>query len=144
MARGPMAGVSGPGKFSKRTDGLSFESTEYGSGVENAANKAGAPMAKTPDVRGARASDVRAAAAGAPVTPLYAPTERPEEPITAGIAMGAGPGPEVLGINQPSADTDADRQRLLSYLPALETIAQSPTSSQSFRNYVRLLRANLL
>ncbi len=143
MARGPMAGVSGPGKFSKRTDGLSFESTEYGSGVENAANKAGAPMAKTPDVRGARASDVRAAAQ-APVTPLYAPTERPEEPITTGIPMGAGAGPEVLGINQPSADTDADRQRLLSYLPALETIAQSPTSSQSFRNYVRLLRANLL
>ena len=143
MARGPMAGVSGPGKFSKRTDGLSFESTEYGSGVENAANKAGAPLAKTADVRGARASEVRAAAQEA-VTPLYAPTQRPEEPITAGIAMGAGPGPEVLGMNQPSADTDADRQKLLSYLPALETIAQSPSSSQSFRNYVRLLRANLL
>jgi hypothetical protein len=143
MARGPMAGVSGPGKFSKRTDGLSFESTEYGSGVENAANKAGAPLAKTPDVRGARASEVRAAAQEA-VTPLYAPTQRPEEPITAGIPMGAGPGPEVLGMNQPSADTDADRQKLLSYLPALETIAQSPSSSQSFRNYVRLLRANLL
>jgi hypothetical protein len=138
-----MAGVSGPGKFSKRTDGLSFQSTEYGSGVENAANKAGAPLAKTPDVRGARASEVRAAAQEA-VTPLYAPTQRPEEPITAGIPMGAGPGPEVLGMNQPSADTDADRQKLLSYLPALETIAQSPSSSQSFRNYVRLLRANLL
>ncbi len=144
MARGPMAGVSGPGKFSKRTDGLSFQSTEYGSGVENAANKAGAPLARTEDVRGARASDVRAAAAQAPVTPLYAPTQRPEEPITAGIPMGEGPGPEVLGINQPSADTDADRQRMLSYLPALEALAQSPASSQSFRNYVRLLRANLL
>jgi hypothetical protein len=143
MARGPMAGVSGPGKFSKRTDGLSFESTEYGSGVENAANKAGAPLAKTPDVRGARASEVRAAAQEA-VTPLYAPTQRPEEPITSGIPMGEGPGPEVLGMNQPSADTDADRQKLLSYLPALEAIAQSPSSSQSFRNYVRLLRANLL
>jgi hypothetical protein len=139
-----MAGVSGPGKFSKRTDGLSFQSTEYGSGIENAANKAGAPLARTADVRGARASDVREAAAQAPVTPLFAPTQRPDEPITAGIPMGAGPGPEVLGINQPSADTDADRQRLLSYLPALEAIAQSPTSSQSFRNYVRLLRANLL
>jgi hypothetical protein len=144
MARGPMAGVSGPGKFSKRTDGLSFQSTEYGSGVENAANKAGAPMARTPDVQAARGMDVRAAATQAPLTPLFAPTERPDEPITTGIPMGAGAGPEVLGINQPSADTDADRQRLLSYLPALEAIAQSPTSSQSFRNYVRLLRANLL
>ena len=143
MARGPMAGVSGPGKFSKRTDGLSFQSTEYGSGVENAANKAGAPLASTPDVRGARASEVRAAAQEA-VTPLYAPTQRPDEPVTAGIPMGAGPGPEVLGINQPMTDTDSDRQRLISYLPALEVIAQSPNSSQAFRNYVRILRANLL
>lgn len=144
MARGPMAGVSGPGKFSKRTDGLSFQSPEYGAGVEMAAIKSGAPLASTPDVRGARASDVRAATEQTPITPLFAPTERPEEPITAGIPMGAGPGPEVLGINQPPADSDADRQRLLSYLPALESIAQSPSSSQSFRNYVRLLRANLL
>lgn len=143
MARGPMAGVSGPGKFSKRTDGLSFQSPEYGAGVENTANKAGAPLATTPDVRGARASDVRAAAQES-ITPLYAPTQRPEEPITSGIPMGEGPGPEVLGMNQPSVDTDADRQKLLSYLPALEAIAQSPSSSQSFRNYVRLLRANLL
>jgi len=142
MARGPMAGVSGPGKFSKRTDGLSFQSTEYGSGVENAANKAGAPLAKTPDVRGARASEVRAAAQEA-VTPLYAPTQRPEEPITAGIPMGAGPGPEVLGINN-NLDTQEDRDRMLSYLPALEVVAASPTSSQAFRNYVRQLRSNLL
>ena len=143
MARGPMAGVSGPGKFSKRTDGLSFESTEYGSGVENAAIKSGAPLAKTADVRGARASDVRAAAAGAPVTPLYAPTQRPDEPITTGIPMGAGAGPEVLGINN-NLDTQEDRDRMLSYLPALEVVAASPTSSQAFRNYVRQLRANLL
>lgn len=144
MARGPLAGTSGPGKFSKRTDGLSFQSPEYGAGVETAAIKSGAPMSSTPDVRGARASDVREAAAQTPITPLYAPSQRPEEPITAGIPMGEGPGPEVLGINQPSADTDADRQRMLSYLPALEALAQSPASSQSFRNYVRLLRANLL
>lgn len=142
MARGPMAGVSGPGKFSKRTDGLSFESTEYGSGVENAANKAGAPLAKTPDVRGARASEVRAAAQEA-VTPLYAPTQRPDEPVTAGIPMGAGPGPEVLGINT-NQDTESDRARLISYLPALEAAASDPNSSQAFRNYVRMVRANLL
>jgi len=98
MARGPMAGVSGPGKFSKRTDGLSFESTEYGSGVENAANKAGAPLAKTPDVRATSRSEMGMAPSQMePVTPLYAPSSRPDEPITAGIAMGAGPGPEVMG-----------------------------------------------
>jgi len=142
MARGPLAGAAGPGKFSKRTDGMSFQSTEYGSGVENTANKAGAPLAKTPDVRPTSQSSM--GMAPSQITPLYADSQRPDEPITSGIAMGEGPGPEALGMNQPSVDTDADRQRMLSYLPALETIAQSPSSSQSFRNYVRLLRANLL
>jgi hypothetical protein len=141
MARGPMAGVSGPGKFSKRTDGLSFESTEYGSGVENAANKAGAPLAKTPDVRATSRSEM--GMAPSQVTPLYAPSERPGEPITSGIAMGEGPGPEVLGINN-NLDTQEDKDRMLSYLPALEVVAASPNSSQAFRNYVRQLRANLL
>jgi len=100
MARGPMAGVSGPGKFSKRTDGLSFQSTEYGSGVENAANIQGSPLAETPDVRPTPLSSMGMAPSQMePVTPLYAPSQRPDEPITAGIAMGEGPGPEVLGMN---------------------------------------------
>lgn len=139
-----MAGVSGPGKFSKRTDGLSFQSTEYGSGVENTANKAGAPLAKTPDVRPTSRSEMGMAPSQTrAVTPLFAPSERPDEPVTAGIAMGEGPGPEVLGINN-NLDTQEDKDRMLSYLPALEVVAASPNSSQAFRNYVRQLRANLL
>jgi hypothetical protein len=94
-----MAGVSGPGKFSKRTDGISFQSTEYGSGVENTANKAGAPLATSPDVRPTSRSEMGMAPSQMqPVTPLYAPSERADEPITAGIAMGPGAGPEVLGM----------------------------------------------
>ena len=143
MARGPLAGPAGPGKFSTRTDGLSFQPDTYGQGVEMTAAKAGAPLASTPDVRGARASEVRAAAEGAPVTPLYAPTQRPTEPVTTGISMGAGAGPEILGINN-NIDTQEDRDRMISYLPALEVVAASPNSSQAFRNYVRQLRANLL
>jgi hypothetical protein len=93
-----MAGVSGPGEFSKRTDGLEFKSDVYGAGVENAAIKAGAPLAKTADVR----PESRSAMGMAPsqverATPLFAPTQRPDEPITSGIALGAGPGPEALG-----------------------------------------------
>lgn len=30
------------------------------------------------------------------VTPLSAPSQRPGEPVTAGLAIGAGPGPEIL------------------------------------------------
>ena len=97
MARGPLAGTSGPGKFSKRTD-MDMGSIAYGEGVETAAIKSGAPLARTPDVRGLPASEVRAAAQES-VTPLFAPSQRPDEPITAGIAMGPGPGPEALGVN---------------------------------------------
>ena len=96
MARGPLAGAAGPGKFSKRTDGMSFQSTEYGSGVENTANKAGAPLAKTPDVRPTSQSSM--GMAPSQITPLYADSQRPDEPITSGIAMGDGPGPEVMGM----------------------------------------------
>ena len=114
MARGPLAGASGPGKFSKRTD-MNMGSIAYGEGVETAAIKAGAPLAKTADVRGMPAGQVREAAAQAPITPLYAPSQRPDEPITAGIAMGAGPGPEVLGM-QPVQEKLSDvLARMLPY-----------------------------
>lgn len=93
----PLAGPSGPGKFATRTDQLRFQSPEYGAGVENAAIKAGAPMAKSPDVRGTTRTEMNQAVDQAPVVPLFAPTQRPEEPITAGIASGLGPGPEALG-----------------------------------------------
>lgn len=116
MARGPMAGVSGPGKFSKRTDGLSFQSTEYGSGVENAANKAGAPLARTPDVRPTSRSEMGMAPSQMePVTPLYAPSQRPDEPITAGIAMGPGPGPEIMGAAPIRVKTSDTLAKLLPF-----------------------------
>lgn len=111
MARGPLAGAAGPGKYSVRSDGLSLPSAGYGEGVQTQAIMQGAPMAKTPDVRGAQGSQVKAAAAqaaGAPVTPLFAPTERPNEPVTHGVAMGPGAGPEVLGMRPPMQEKLSD------------------------------------
>jgi len=117
MARGPMAGVSGPGKFSKRTDGLSFQSPEYGAGVEQAAIKAGAPLASTPDVRPTSRSEMGMAPSQVEqVTSLYAPTQRPDEPITTGIAMGPGAGPEVLGMRPQPVEKYSDTlAKLLPY-----------------------------
>ena len=116
MARGPLAGPAGPGKFSTRTDGLSFESTEYGSGVENAANIQGSPLAETPDVRPTSRSEMGMAPSQLePVTPLYAPSSRPDEPITAGIAMGPGPGPEVMGAAQIRVKTSDTLAKLLPF-----------------------------
>jgi hypothetical protein len=92
----PLAGPAGPGKFSTRTDKLELGSTAYGEGVETQAIKSGAPLSRTKDVRPARAGDVREAAAQAPVTELFAPSQRPNEPITAGIDVGEGPGSNAL------------------------------------------------
>ena len=93
----PKAGVSGPGKYSVRTDNLTMGSTSYGEGVDTAAIKSGAPLSTTPDQRPMPAAEVRDAAMQAPVTGLYDPTSRPNEPVTSGVAMGPGPGPEVMG-----------------------------------------------
>jgi hypothetical protein len=92
----PLAGPAGPGKFSTRTDKLEMGSIAYGEGVETQAIKSGAPLSKTPDTRPARAGDVRDAATQGPITELYAPSQRPNEPITSGIDMGAGPGSSAL------------------------------------------------
>ena len=112
----PLAGASGPGKYAVRTDKLSMGSTGYGEGVETAAIKSGAPLANTPDVNPARAGDVREAATQAPVTGLFEPTQRPNEPITAGVAMGAGPGPEALAMRQQMTEKYSDTlAKLLPY-----------------------------
>jgi hypothetical protein len=98
MVDNPIRGVSGPGKFSVRTDLPA--SQNYGDRKAMAEQIAGAPTARTPDVRGLPTGQVQAAAQAAPqapITELYAPTQRPDEPITSGVAVGPGPGPEVMG-----------------------------------------------
>ena len=98
MVDNPIRGVSGPGKFSVRTDLPA--SQNYGDRKAMAEQIAGAPTARTADVRGLPTGEVQAAAQAAPqppITELYAPTQRPDEPITSGVAVGPGPGPEVMG-----------------------------------------------
>lgn len=144
MAKGPLAGAAGPGKFSVRTDGLSLPSAGYGEGVETAAIKGGAPMAKTPDVRGATNTEVRQAAAGNTTTSLYAPTQRPDEPITTGVGIGPGAGPEVLGMmQQPTEDDTQFRAQIMEYLPVLSYVSQLPSASPETRKAIRQLRDSL-
>jgi hypothetical protein len=133
----PKAGVSGPGKFSVRTDKLEMGSTAYGEGVETQAIKSGAPLAKTADTRPAPAS-----AMGQPVTPLYAPTERPNEPVTAGIDQGAGAGSDALMINQP-ADYTNFNANVQSYIPVLSYISGLQNTSPETRRAIRQLRDSL-
>ena len=118
MARGPLAGASGPGKFSARTDGLELGSIAYGEGVDTQAIKSGAPLAKTPDVRGATNTEVRQAASQGPIPELFSPSQRPTEPITSGIDIGPGVGSGALGaVPRPEKVSDT----LAKMLPYDET-----------------------
>ena len=109
----PLAGVSGPGKYSVRTDNLDMGSTAYGEGVETAAIQSGAPLAKTGEVRGMPASEVRAAAET--VTPLFSPTQRPEEEITAGVDIGPGVGSSALMMGKSAEKLSDALAKMLPY-----------------------------
>jgi len=116
MADNPIRGVSGPGKFSVRTDLPA--SQNYGDRKAMAEQIAGAPTARTADVRGLPTGQVQAAAQAAPqppVTELFAPTQRPNEPITSGVAVGPGPGPEVMGYNGQSEKLSDILSQMLPY-----------------------------
>lgn len=111
----PLAGVSGPGPYAVRTDKLDMGSTSYGEGKETAEIKSGAILASTPDVRPAPAASVREAAMTEEVVPLFAPSQRPDEPITAGIAMGGGVGPEGLMMAKQTVKTSDTLAKMLPF-----------------------------
>ena len=111
MARGPLAGASGPGKFSKRED---LPSSYYGESVETSAIKSQIPLSKTTgsadDVGGRPRNPLT------PVTPLFAPSQKSDEPITTGVRVGDGAGPEALMVNQMS-QKESLSQTLAQMLP---------------------------
>jgi hypothetical protein len=110
----PLAGPAGPGKYSTRTDNLDMGSIAYGEGVETAAIKAGAPLAKTGEVRGLPASEIRAAAEES-VTPLFAETQRPNEPISSGVDIGPGVGSQALMMSKSITKTSDTLAKMLPF-----------------------------
>jgi len=124
----PLAGPAGPGKYSTRTDNLQMGSTSYGEGVDTAAIKSGAPLASTPSAK------------PSPITELYAPTDRPNEPVTSGIDMGAGVGSDALMMNQMKQD---DKDMVAKYLPSLTSLASRQDTPESFRAFVSFLQGSL-
>jgi hypothetical protein len=133
-AKNPVKGVSGPGKFAKRTD-LEYQSQAYGDGVQYAADKAGAPLAKS---GGVRLSEAPVVPTGAPLAGLYDPTNRPDEPVTTGIDMGAGRGSDALMMQQPD-DTNF-RAKIMEYMPVLAYVSTLPNTSPETRAAIRQLR----
>jgi hypothetical protein len=121
-AKNPLKGVSGPGKYAKRVDRM--PSNFYGDTTETAADAAGAPLAKTPDTKGMPMGQVEAAAANAApqqsVTPLFAQSQRPDEPVTHGVDIGPGMGSSALQMKSQFA-TEKLSNTLAQMLPYDQT-----------------------
>jgi len=68
---------------------------------------------------------------------LLDPSQRPGEPISAGLDIGEGPGSDILANRDPRM---AETQKLKRWLPLLNPIAEDPEAPDSFRTFVRYIR----
>ena len=90
------APMSGPGALSQRTDGGPSQGAKYisglpyGQGQETYNQQTAAPVAA--------AEPAPAAPALPPMLSLNDMTQRPDEPLTAGLDIGDGPGSEVMNL----------------------------------------------
>lgn len=90
------APMSGPGALSQRTDGGPAQGAKYisglpyGQGQETYNQQTAAPMAA--------GESMPSAPTLPPMLSLNDETQRPDEPLTAGIDMGEGPGSEVMNV----------------------------------------------
>jgi hypothetical protein len=109
----PIKGASGPGKYAKRLDRMPANFS--GDQKQMGEIASGAPLAKTPDVRPAPTSDIQQAAPMGEVTPLFAPTQRPTEPITNGIDAGAGAGSSALMMRKSTVKLSDTLAQMLPY-----------------------------
>ena len=111
--RNPLTGVSGPGKFSVRED--LPPSQNYGDRKVMQEDIAGAPTSP------------QATAKPEPMIGLFAPTQRKDEPITSGIPLGAGPGPEAMGMQ------DATQMQYTDAYQLFNQLASNPNASPSMK-----------
>jgi hypothetical protein len=136
---------SGPGALSQRTDGgpASKQAQRYISGMPNygdgqdlALLQKQAPMSASPSPKAATPAQVRNAVSqgqqqqGQPqqqITPLFAPTQRPDEPVTAGADSGPGPGSAALNLPSP------DIAQYQTAKQGIQSMASNPNSSPALK-----------
>ncbi len=120
------APVSGPGKMSRRTDGnqpvMEMAGGKYGEGKALREMQQGAPMAQSQQGMPTPSAAQQAQAPAQKMTGLFEPTQRPEEPITAGMPIGPGPN-SIAGGNiysAPSLRNTLEKALAIDNDPALE------------------------
>jgi hypothetical protein len=117
----------------------------YGEGQALMETQQASPLAAAPSIeQSGMPSGLASAAASQPLTPLNAQSTRPDEPVTAGAPMGAGPGMEVLGLPNNAALMNQDVQNMAKYIPYLESVANQPESSNAVRLLVRYLKSQVV
>ncbi len=146
------AAVSGPGSLSARTDGgpgknngrqaiAALPDAGYGEQAEFRGAQAGAPIQKVAAPSSGAPGGVPSGGSPLP-PPLDAPTGRTDEPVTSGVDVGAGPGSDVLGLDNPADMTAEDVRWAKAYLPTIQYMVDSnPRASSSTRALVRYLRS---
>jgi hypothetical protein len=141
--------VSGIGNKSKRTDQNPskqamryYAGGKYGEGKATLDQQRGAPMAG----KVAQATPTQTKQSiFSQLTPITAPTERPNEAPEVGMPFGQGPGPTEVGLNIASGRPDnprkQDLQRLTQYLPMIENAASQEGAPITLNNFVKYLRS---
>ncbi len=138
------APVSAPGALSRRTDGGPQQVNPRMSGMAYGENQdfediqSSAPMSASRSAGRASSAARGKAPQGPSATPLFGPTARPDEPVTAGAPFGPGEGPPM----NPGATNLAqqDAQMLGKYLPEMMVMANDPNTPDGFKRFVRHLR----
>lgn len=140
------AAVSGPGKYAARTDGQpgaqpirALPDAGYGEQSDFTSLQQAAPLAQSQGMPAPQAAQGGGAGQPGPApVPLTAATTRPDEPVTTGIPLGPGAGPEAVG--DPTQQRTQETARLHSWLPVLLPHARNPDSSEQFRTLVRIIQ----
>lgn len=137
------AGASGPGKFSRRTDGAQpvrvAPGGDYGDRKEMQALQSAAPLQQSTPVADASPSRVDPST----LTPLDAESEQPGHPVTSGADAGPGDDMGVLGLPPEDGSAEDIRRRYGPFVPVLVRMADSPTASNKLREQVRFVLSQL-
>jgi hypothetical protein len=118
------AAVSGPGALSQRTDGGPTQGARYvsglpyGQGQQTYSNQVAAPMAG--NSMGASAMGNSGLVQMEMPTELMAPTNRPNEPITAGLDIGEGPGSEIMNLPTTTEPLSVTMRKIAQFDPTGE------------------------
>lgn len=117
------APASGPGKLSRRTDGgpaqkiMTPTGLPYGETGALEAQQHAAPLAQSPSIPTADVSSP----SGPDLVGFGEPTQMPDQPVTSGAPMGAGPGPEALRGGMDPVSSYGPLSDMLSQLSASDS-----------------------